>query len=47
MIGFCLSSIMAVLELEGRTADVFEINEAFASQAVYCVKKAGIDMSKV
>ncbi|CAH0482140.1 unnamed protein product [Peronospora belbahrii] len=27
--------------------DVFEINEAFASQAVYCVKKLGIPMEKV
>jgi len=27
--------------------DVFEINEAFASQATYCVKKLGIDVAKV
>lgn len=27
--------------------DVYEINEAFASQAVYCVKKLGIPVSKV
>ncbi|XP_022109310.1 3-ketoacyl-CoA thiolase B, peroxisomal-like [Acanthaster planci] len=27
--------------------DVFEINEAFASQATYCVKKLGIPMEKV
>lgn len=27
--------------------DVFEINEAFASQAVYCVEKLGIPMEKV
>lgn len=27
--------------------DVFEINEAFASQAVYCVKKLGIPIEKV
>jgi acetyl-CoA acyltransferase 1 len=27
--------------------DVFEINEAFASQAVYCVETLGIDMKKV
>jgi acetyl-CoA acyltransferase 1 len=27
--------------------DVWEINEAFASQAVYCVKKLGIDAQKV
>jgi acetyl-CoA acyltransferase 1 len=27
--------------------DVFEINEAFASQATYCVEKLGIPMEKV
>ena len=27
--------------------DVFEINEAFASQATYCVKKLGLDANKV
>mmetsp|Transcript_2270 Transcript_2270/g.2667 ORF Transcript_2270/g.2667 Transcript_2270/m.2667 type:complete len:432 (+) Transcript_2270:24-1319(+) len=27
--------------------DTYEINEAFASQAVYCVNKLGIDMKKV
>jgi acetyl-CoA acyltransferase len=27
--------------------DVFEINEAFASQAVYCVRELGIDAAKV
>ncbi|KAJ3122094.1 3-ketoacyl-CoA thiolase, peroxisomal [Nowakowskiella sp. JEL0407] len=27
--------------------DIFEINEAFASQAVYCVETLGIDMNKV
>lgn len=27
--------------------DIFEINEAFASQAVYCVEKLGIDINKV
>merc|ERR1712159_267924 len=29
------------------SVDIFEINEAFASQAVYCVKKLGIPMEKV
>lgn len=27
--------------------DVFEINEAFASQATYCVKKLGVDKKKL
>jgi acetyl-CoA acyltransferase 1 len=27
--------------------DIYEINEAFASQAVYCVDKLGIDYNKL
>ncbi len=27
--------------------DIYEINEAFASQATYCVEKLGIPMQKV
>jgi acetyl-CoA acyltransferase 1 len=43
-------AIPAVLQQVGlKTSDigVYEINEAFASQAVYCVKKLGIDVNKV
>ena len=43
-------AIPAVLEQTAlRVADIdaFEINEAFASQAAYCVKKVGIPMAKV
>ena len=29
------------------SVDIFEINEAFASQAVYCVEKLGIPLEKV
>lgn len=36
---------MAGLKLED--IDLFEINEAFASQATYCVDKLGIDYGKV
>ena len=35
----------AGLELD--EIDVFEINEAFASQATYCCNKLGLDMNKV
>ena len=44
------AAIPAALELAGLTIediDVFEINEAFASQATYCVRKLGIDEAKV
>ncbi|XP_060539173.1 3-ketoacyl-CoA thiolase, peroxisomal [Pantherophis guttatus] len=43
-------AIPAALKKAGLTVndiDVFEINEAFASQAVYCVEKLGIPMEKV
>lgn len=43
-------AIPAALERIGMTVDdidIFEINEAFASQAVYCVEKLGIPMEKV
>jgi acetyl-CoA acyltransferase 1 len=33
--------------LEIKDIDVFEINEAFASQAVYCVEKLGIPKEKL
>ncbi|KAI9205149.1 Thiolase, N-terminal domain-containing protein [Polychytrium aggregatum] len=43
-------AIPAVLKQVGLSIsdiDVYEINEAFASQAVYCVKKLGIPVEKV
>jgi acetyl-CoA acyltransferase 1 len=43
-------AIPAVLEQVGLTQKdigIYEINEAFASQAVYCVRKLGIDVNKV
>jgi acetyl-CoA acyltransferase len=43
-------AIPAAVEAAGLTIDqidLFEINEAFASQSVYCVRNLGIDPSKV
>ena len=43
-------AVPALLERAGlalEDVDLFEINEAFASQAVYCVEKLGIDPEKV
>jgi len=43
-------AIPAVLKKTGlKTSDIdiFELNEAFASQAAYCVEKLGLDASKV
>ena len=38
---------VAAAGLELSDIDLFEINEAFASQAVYCVRELGIDLDKV
>lgn len=43
-------AIPKVLKQAGMTLediDLFEINEAFASQAIYCVRELGLSMSKV
>jgi acetyl-CoA acyltransferase 1 len=43
-------AIPAALKQAGLTLDdidVYEINEAFASQALYCVRELGIDPEKV
>jgi len=43
-------AIPMALERAGVTresVDVYEINEAFASQAVYCIRKLGLDPAKV
>lgn len=34
-------------KLQVKDIDIWEINEAFASQATYCVEKLGIDKSKL
>lgn len=33
--------------LQMKDIDIFEINEAFASQTVYCIEKLGLDINKV
>ncbi len=45
-----LYAIPAALDKAGLTLeeiDLFEINEAFASQAIYCCRELGVDMAKV
>lgn len=38
---------LKMANLNIKDIDVFELNEAFASQAVYCIKKLGLDREKV
>ncbi|KAJ1552034.1 3-ketoacyl-CoA thiolase with broad chain length specificity, partial [Cladochytrium tenue] len=44
---FAIPEALRQAQLSVGDVDVYEINEAFASQAVYCVKKLGIDPAKV
>jgi acetyl-CoA acyltransferase len=44
---FAIPKLMKIAGMELRDIDLFEINEAFASQAIYCVNELGIDMKKV
>ncbi|KAL7271323.1 hypothetical protein RUND412_005931 [Rhizina undulata] len=42
-----IPKLLAKTGLKKEEVDVFEINEAFASMAVYCVDKLGLDVAKV
>ncbi|KAI8927885.1 Thiolase, N-terminal domain-containing protein [Entophlyctis helioformis] len=44
---FAIPDVLKQVGLKQEEVGIFEINEAFASQAVYSVKKLGIDVSKV
>lgn len=44
---FAIPAALAKTGLEVKDIDVFEINEAFASQAVYCVEKLGVPKEKL
>ncbi|CAG8432841.1 7329_t:CDS:2 [Diversispora eburnea] len=44
---YAIPSVLKQVGLGINDIDIYEINEAFASQAVYCVEKLGIDINKV
>ncbi|KAJ3188904.1 3-ketoacyl-CoA thiolase, peroxisomal [Gaertneriomyces sp. JEL0708] len=44
---YAIPKVLSRLNLQPNDIDIYEINEAFASQAVYSVEKLGIDMKKV
>jgi acetyl-CoA acyltransferase len=39
--------LLAKTGLKAADIDVFELNEAFASQSLYCIKELGLDAKKV
>lgn len=44
---YAIPKLLKVAGMDIKDIGLFEINEAFASQAVYCIKELGIDMDKV
>ncbi|MFO8084168.1 MAG: thiolase family protein [Desulfobacterales bacterium] len=44
---YAISKLLKMAGLDMKQIGVFEINEAFASQALYCVQELNIDMDKV
>ena len=44
---YAIPKVLESIGLQIQDIDVFEINEAFAAQALYCIHKLGIDVDKV
>jgi acetyl-CoA acyltransferase len=44
---YAIPKLLNMAGMDLKDIGLFEINEAFASQAVYCIKELGIDMEKV
>ena len=44
---YAIPKLMQLAGMDLKNVDVFEINEAFASQALYCVNELGLNMEKV
>jgi acetyl-CoA acetyltransferase len=44
---FAIPALFKYAGIELKDVDFFELNEAFASQSLYCIQKLGLDMEKV
>ena len=44
---FAIPELFKYTGIDAKDVDVFELNEAFASQSLYCIQKLGLDMEKV
>ncbi|EDO15094.1 hypothetical protein Kpol_416p9 [Vanderwaltozyma polyspora DSM 70294] len=44
---YAIPRVLQDVGLQVKDIDIFEINEAFAAQALYCIHKLGIDINKV
>jgi acetyl-CoA acyltransferase len=44
---YAIPKLMKLAGMDTRDIGLFEINEAFASQALYCIRELGLDMEKI
>jgi acetyl-CoA acyltransferase len=44
---YAIPKLMKLSGLELKDVGLYEINEAFASQALYCIRELGLDMNKI
>jgi acetyl-CoA acyltransferase 1 len=44
---FAIPALFKYAGIELKDVDFFELNEAFASQSLYCIQKLGLDLEKV
>lgn len=44
---FAVQNLCKYLGIDKKDVDIFEMNEAFASQSIYCIQELGLDMAKV
>lgn len=44
---FAFQNLYKYLGIENKDVDIIEMNEAFASQSIHCIRELGIDMDKV
>jgi len=44
---YAIPKLMQIAGMDLKDIELFEINEAFASQALYCISELGIDMAKI
>jgi acetyl-CoA acyltransferase 1 len=44
---YAIQALFKHLGIEKNDVDIFEMNEAFASHCIYCIRELGLDMDKV
>jgi acetyl-CoA acyltransferase 1 len=44
---FAIPAVLRYAGISSKDVDIFELNEAFASQTIYCIEKLGLEYEKV